>query len=138
MAAVSFNKVVLMGNLGREPEVHVTSSGRTVARFPLATHRQWRDAQGESQQQTDWHTIVVWGKPAEACGQYLTTGRLVLVEGELRSRTYESGEGEQRFVVEIVAQRVQFVGSGTKTEAEEGRELAEEELLGLAEDEVPF
>lgn len=105
----TLNKVMILGNLGRDPEVRHTQSGKTVANFSVATTDAW--GQGEDRQErTAWHQVVVWGKPAETCGQYLRKGRQVLIEGRLQTRDYEDRDGVKRYVTEIVAQQVQFLG----------------------------
>jgi single-strand DNA-binding protein len=109
---MSLNKVMLIGNLGKDPEVRFTGGGRAVARFPLATSEVWNDAEGQRQERTEWHNIVVWGKQAETCGQYLAKGRQVFIEGSVRSRQYDDKEGNKRYITEIIAQRVQFLGGG--------------------------
>jgi len=109
---MSLNTVMLIGNLGKDPEVRFTGSGRAVARFPLATSEVWNDAEGQRQERTEWHNIVVWGKQAETCGQYLAKGRQVFIEGSVRSRQYDDKEGNKRYITEIIAQRVQFLGGG--------------------------
>jgi len=109
----SVNKVILVGNLGKDPEVRFTPSGRAVARFTLATTESWMDQESGRQERTDWHNIVVWGKQAESCGQYLTKGRQVYVEGRITSRSYDDKDGNKRYITEIVAQRVQFLGGGS-------------------------
>jgi single-strand DNA-binding protein len=110
MAAV--NKAIILGNLGRDPEVRFTQSGRAVANFPVATTDTWMDQENGRQERTDWHNIVVWGKQAESCGQYLSKGRQVYVEGRIQTRSYDDRDGNKRYVTEIVAQRVQFLGGG--------------------------
>ena len=105
------NLVVLMGNLGKDPELRYTQQGTPVAQFSLATSEGYSGPNGERGERTDWHRIVVWGKTAEACHQYLRKGRLVHVEGRLRTRSYEDSSGHPRGVVEVVARRVQFVGT---------------------------
>ncbi len=107
---MSLNKVLLIGNLGRDPETRYTPSGKAVARFSLATGEVWNDAEGNRQERTEWHNIVVWGKQAETCGQYLAKGRQVFIEGSIRNRTYDDKEGNRRYITEVVAQRVQFLG----------------------------
>ena len=107
---MSLNKVLLIGNLGKDPELRFTPSGRAVARFPLATSEQWTDQSGQRQDRTEWHNVVVWGKQAETCGQYLAKGRQVFIEGSVRSRQYDDKEGQKRYITEIIAQRVQFLG----------------------------
>jgi len=107
MAAL--NKVMLLGNVGHAPELRQTQSGLAVANFSVATSEGWKDGAAR-QERTDWHQVVVWGKLAETCGQYLTTGRQVMVEGRLQTRSYEDRDGNKRSVTEIVAQQVQFLG----------------------------
>jgi single-strand DNA-binding protein len=107
---MSLNKVLLIGNLGKDPEVRFTPGGRAVARFPVATSEQWTDQSGERQERTEWHNVVVWGKQAETCGQYLAKGRQVFIEGSVRSRQYDDKDGNKRYITEIIAQRVQFLG----------------------------
>ena len=107
---MSLNKVMLIGNLGRDPEVRFTPGGRAVARFPIATSDVWTDQEGQRQERTEWHNVVVWGKQAETCGQYLAKGRQVFVEGSIRSRQYDDKDGNKRYITEVIAQRVQFLG----------------------------
>jgi single-strand DNA-binding protein len=108
----SVNKVILVGNLGKDPEVRFTPSGRAVAKFSLATTDSWTDQESARQERTEWHNIVVWGKQAELCGQYLSKGRQAYIEGAIRSRSYDDKEGNKRYITEIVAQRIQFLGGG--------------------------
>jgi single-strand DNA-binding protein len=96
------NRVLLCGRLGQDPEVRFIGSGKAVCTLSLATDERWTDGTGAKQQRTEWHRVEVWGKQAEACGQYLAKGRQVLVEGALRTRTYEKN-GETRSVTEVVA-----------------------------------
>lgn len=105
----TLNKVMVLGNVGNEPEVRQTQGGRSVANFSVATTEAWGVGE-DRQERTEWHQVVVWGKLAETCGQYLTNGRQVLVEGRLQSRRYEDGDGNTRAVTEIVARQVQFLG----------------------------
>jgi single-strand DNA-binding protein len=109
---MAVNKVFLIGNLGRDPEVRFTPNGKAVGRFPLATSEVWTDPEGNRQERTEWHNVVVWGKQAETCGQYLAKGRQVFVEGSIRTRTYDDKDGNRRYMTEIIAQRVQFLGGG--------------------------
>ncbi len=127
------NKVILIGNLGRDPETRFTPNGKAVTRFSLATSNTWVNTAGEKQQATEWHTVVAWGKQAEACGQYLEKGRQVYVEGSLRYRSYEDKEGKQRHVAEIIAQKVRFLGS-----ASNGKSGEAEPAPTRVDDEVPF
>jgi single-strand DNA-binding protein len=106
----SLNKVILIGNLGADPEVRYTASGSPVANFRIATSEQWTDRNGEKQERTEWHRIVVWGKQAETCGEYLRKGRSVYVEGRLQSREWEDKDGNKRTTVEVNADRVLFLG----------------------------
>ncbi|HVF59788.1 MAG TPA: single-stranded DNA-binding protein [Thermoanaerobaculia bacterium] len=107
------NKVLLIGNLGRDPEVRSTPSGQPVASFTLATNRRWRDKSGAKQEQTEWHNIVVWGRQAEIAGQYLTKGKQIYVEGRLQTRSWEDRQsGEKRYRTEIVCDNFQMLGGG--------------------------
>ena len=140
---MSVNRVLLIGNLGKDPEVRFTGGGKAVARFPLATSDVWNDAEGQRQERTEWHNVVVWGKQAETCGQYLAKGRQVYVEGAVRTRQYDDKEGQRRYITEIVAQRVQFLGSrGGGDSAPRGVGVPEEPPAGQAasaeDDDIPF
>ena len=127
------NKVILLGNLGKDPETRFTPNGKAVTRFSLATSNTWVGANGEKQQATEWHTVVVWGKQGEACGQYLEKGRQVYVEGTLRQRSYENKEGKEQHVTEIVAQKVRFLG-GTSN----GKNSESEPAPAETDDDIPF
>jgi single-strand DNA-binding protein len=106
------NKVILVGNLGKDPEVRSTPSGQPVASFTLATSRRWRDKNGQKQEQTEWHQIVVWGKQAEIAGQYLTKGKQIYVEGRLQTRSWDDRQtGEKRYRTEVVCDNFQMLGS---------------------------
>ena len=109
----SVNKVIILGNLGKDPELRNTSSGKAVTTLTVATSDTWNDANGQRQERTEWHTIVVWGRSAENCKQYLSKGRSVYVEGRLQTRKWQDKEGKDRYTTEIVADRVQFVGGGS-------------------------
>ncbi len=106
------NKAIIIGNLGRDPEVRFTPSGRAVAKFSVATTEKWTDQQGQKQEKTEWHNIVVWGKQAETCGQYLAKGRQVFVEGRITNRSYDDKDGNKRYITEIIARDVRFLGGG--------------------------
>ena len=106
----SVNKVIVVGNLGRDPELRYIQSGQAVANFSVATNEKWKDKDGNNQERTEWHRIVVWGKSAENCAQYLQKGRSVYIEGKLQTREWEDREGHKRSTTEIVAQTVQFLG----------------------------
>jgi len=105
----SINKVILIGNLGRDPELRYTQGGSAVTNFTLATNEKWRDKDGNNQERTEWHRIVVWGRSAENCAQYLQKGSSVFVEGRLQTREWEDKEGHKRQTTEINAASVQFL-----------------------------
>ena len=109
MAAV--NKVILIGNLGANPELRFTGTGLAVANFSLATNESWTDKQGHKQQRTEWHRVVVWGKLGELCGEYLTKGRQAYVEGRLQTREWTDKEEQRHFITEVVANQVVFLGA---------------------------
>jgi single-strand DNA-binding protein len=104
------NKAILIGNLGRDPELRYTQSGQAVVNFTLATSENWNDKSGERVERTEWHRIVVWGKVGEVCAQYLSKGRTVYVEGRIQTREWEDKDGNKRNTTEINAQTVQFLG----------------------------
>lgn len=109
---MSVNKVILVGRLGKDPEVKSTPSGSTVAKFSLATDEKFTDRNGERQERTEWHNIVAWGKLAEICGQYLRKGKQVYIEGSIRTDSWEDKEsGQKRYRTEIIAQTMQMLGS---------------------------
>ncbi len=105
------NRVMLVGRLGRDPEQRFTSSGTPVTNFSLATDERWKDQNGERQTRTEWHQIVVWGKLAEICSQYLNKGKLVFIEGRLQTREWDDRDGNRRRTTEIVASDMQMLGS---------------------------
>ncbi len=104
------NRVILLGNLGSDPEVRFTPSGQPVANFRIATNESWTDKSGQKQDRTEWHRIVVWGKTAELCGQYLKKGRQCFIEGRLQTREWTDKEGKKNWTTEVVANNVQFLG----------------------------
>ena len=107
------NKAILVGNLGRDPELRHTPNGQAVVNFTLATSENWTDKNGERQERTEWHRIVVWGKTAEMCNQYLSKGRTVYIEGRIQTREWEDKDGNKRYTTEVNAQTVQFIGPRT-------------------------
>ncbi len=108
---MSVNKVILLGRLGQEPELKYTPSGAAVCNFSLATSETWNDKNsGQKQERTEWHRVVVWGKLAELCNQYLAKGRQAFVEGRLQTRSWEDKTGQKRYTTEINATTVQFIG----------------------------
>ncbi|MFC2074655.1 single-stranded DNA-binding protein [Bdellovibrionota bacterium] len=118
------NKVIIIGNLGTDPEVRFTPSGSAVANFTVATSENWKDKNGQRQERTEWHRIVVWGKLAELCGEYLSKGRQAYIEGRLQTRSWDDKEGKKRYTTEVVAQTVQFLGSS------KGRETSKTSSFG--------
>ena len=106
----SVNKVILVGRLGKDPEIKSTPSGTTVAKFSMATDERFTDRSGEKQERTEWHNIVAWGKLAEICGQYLKKGKLIFLEGSLRTDSWEDKEsGQKKYRTEIVAKNMQML-----------------------------
>ena len=110
------NKVLLLGNLGADPEVKYTSAGNAVCNFTLATSDSWTDKSGKKQDKTEWHKIVVWGKLAELCGEYLSKGRQVFLEGKIQTRSWEDRDGNKRHTTEIVANDVKFFSKKENSE----------------------
>src|SRR5919108_6635529 len=106
----ALNKVMLIGNLGSDPEIRYTGSGQAVANFNLATTEVYTNKDEEKQEQTEWHRIVAFGRLAEICGEYLSKGRMVYVEGTLRTRSWEDKEGRKRWTTEVFAQNIQMLG----------------------------
>lgn len=103
------NKVMLIGNLGADPEVRFTSNGTTVAIFRVATTEKWTSKSGEAQQQTEWHNIVAWRRLAEICGEYLTKGSRVYIEGKLQTRKWQDQNGNNRYTTEIVVKEMKML-----------------------------
>lgn len=113
------NKVIIVGRLGQDPEMKAVGQGTTVTRLNVATSENWTGKDGQKQERTEWHRIVVWGKLAELCGKYLSKGRQVYVEGRLQTRSWEDN-GQKKYTTEIVANTVQFLGAGNNAEASSG------------------
>jgi single-strand DNA-binding protein len=107
----SVNKVILIGNLGRDPETRYTTGGDAVTNLRIATTEAWKDKSGEKQEKTEWHTVVMFGRLAEIAGEYLKKGRPVYIEGRLQTRKYTDKEGVEKYSTEIVADRMQLLGS---------------------------
>ena len=104
------NKVQLIGNLGNDPEIITLESGKKFAKFSLATNENYKDANGEKQTKTDWHNIVAWNKTADIIEKYVTKGKEIAIEGKLTNRSYETKEGEKRFITEVVVNEVLMFG----------------------------
>lgn len=123
--AGSVNKVILIGRLGRDPELKYTPSGAPVAKFSLATDEVFKDKTGEKQQRTEWHNIVAWNKLAEICGEYLTKGKQVYIEGSIQSRQWEDKSGNKRTTYEIVARQMTMLGSRADSERAPSRSASD-------------
>src|SRR3954468_18744167 len=108
----SVNKVILIGNLGRDPETRYTTGGDAICNLNIATSEQWKDKSGEKQEKTEWHSVVLFGRQAEIAGEYLKKGRSVYIEGRLQTRKYTDKEGVEKYSTEIVGDRMQLLGSG--------------------------
>ncbi len=106
------NKVILLGHLGADPDMRYTPSGQGVCELRVATSESWNDKNGQRQERTEWHRVVVWGKRAEVCSKYLAKGRQVYIEGRIQTRTYDDKEGVKRYITEVIASDVQFIGGG--------------------------
>ena len=139
-----YNRVILAGNLGRDPEMRYTPSGQAVVNLSVATNEKWKDRDGNSQERTVWWRVAVWGKQAENCNQYLSKGRQVLVEGRMNSddtgnpRTFQRQDGSWGATFEVTAQSVRFLGGRSPGSSQEG---AADEYDGpppVIEDDIPF
>lgn len=119
---MAVNIAIVAGNLGRDPEVRFTQSGRAVANLSVATSEVWTDQEGNRQERTEWHRVVVFGKSAESCGQYLAKGRQVCVQGRIQTRKWTDQNGQDRYTTEIVAQRVDFLGGGGARASQEAQD----------------
>ncbi|MGH9395689.1 MAG: single-stranded DNA-binding protein [Terriglobia bacterium] len=117
----SINKVFLIGRLGKDPEVKYTNNGAAVAKFSVATDEVFKDRSGEQQKHTEWHNIVAWNKLAEICGEYLTKGKQVFIEGSIRSRQWEDQSGNKRTSYEIIAREMKMLGSKSDSPSGSGR-----------------
>ena len=131
------NKVMIIGNLGREPELRYTPSGRPVATFSVAVSRSWKSSNGEHRSETEWFKIVAWGKLAEICKEYLHKGQQVYIEGRLQTRQWEDKEGQQRTTVELIANEMTMLGE--RREKSQNEDNASEDVPPVVdEDEFPF
>jgi len=142
---MSVNKVMLIGNLGRDPEIRYTTGGQAVANFTIATTEKYTNKSGEKQEDTEWHRIVAWGRLAEICGEYLSKGRMVYIEGSIKTRSWEDKEGNTRYTTEIVARNMQMLGGqggksaapSTPDEKIPGDFEIEDDSFG-GDDDIPF
>jgi single-strand DNA-binding protein len=130
------NRVILIGNLGADPELRHTPGGASVCNFSIATNESWTDKSGEKQERTEWHRIIVWGRMADACAKYLGKGRPVYVEGRLQTRKWDDKEGVTRYLTEIVAQHVQFLGGGNGSRRDDDAPPPSDDFG--ADDDIPF
>ncbi len=139
------NKVILIGNLGRDPEIRYTTSGQAVANFTIATTEVRTNKDGKRDEFTEWHRIVAWGRLAEICGEYLSKGKTVYIEGALRTRSWEDKEGKKRWTTEVIAQNMQMLGgpsveksaSASDVEDKLTEDFGSEEAFS-SDDDVPF
>lgn len=137
----SLNKVQLIGNLGRDPELKYTSAGVAVATFSIATSDSWKDQEGNLQERTEWHNIVAWRKLAEICGEWLKKGKRVYIEGKLQTRSYEK-DGIKKYMTEIVADQLIMLDGGPKAGSAAGAgsdaEAVAPDAAPAKEDDLPF
>jgi len=139
---MSFNKIILVGNLGRDPELRYTPQGTPVCNFTVATNEKRKDRSGEMQDVTTWFRITLWGRQAETASQFLTKGRPVYVEGRLRVEEWQDRDGKQRYTLEVHATDLQFLGGGRSEEGQPqtGSRSAPSETAPeeVADDDIPF
>ena len=132
----SVNKVILIGNLGRDPETRYTTGGDAITNLNIATSEQWKDKSGEKQERTEWHRVVLFGRQAEIAGEYLKKGRSVYIEGRLQTRKYTDKDGVEKYSTEIVGDRMQLLGSrdggGGGSDADFGGESGSRPSSGVA------
>ena len=140
MASASVNKAILIGHLGKDPEIRYAQSGTAVTNFSLATNEVWNNQEGQRQEKTEWHRVVAFGKLAEICGQYLTKGKQVYVEGKLQTRTWDDRDGNKRSTTEIVASNVVMLGKGASAPSDSLAPPIEEPspASDSKDDDIPF
>ena len=117
----SLNKAMLIGNLGKDPEVRYTQSGTAVAGFSIATGEKFKNKSGEYEERTEWHNVTAWGKLAEICGEYLSKGKTVYIEGRIQARKWQDKDGNDRYSTEIVADKMVMLGGGKGGGQDSGR-----------------
>jgi len=134
------NKAILIGNLGKDPEMRYLPSGQAVVKFSLATNAKRKDKNGQVQDITDWHNIVTFGKTAEVCNQYLKKGSPIYVEGRIQTRSYDDRDGNKRWITEIIAQTIQMLGRKGEPEEEVPEEIEEPLVEGSksGDEDIPF
>lgn len=139
---MSFNKIILVGNLGRDPELRYTPQGTPVCSFTVATNEKRKDRAGETQDQTTWFRVTLWGRQAETASQYLTKGRPIYVEGRLRLEEWTDRDGKQRYTLEVHATDMQFIGGGRTDDspATGGKQSPDTSSpdADLSDDDIPF
>lgn len=143
---MSVNKAILIGRLGKDPDLRYTPSGKAIATFSLATTERWTGQDGQRQESTTWHNIVAWGKQAETIKEYLFKGREVYLEGRIANRSYEDKEGNKKYISEVVVQNFSFIGSkgssgnggGQTAAAEPAAETAADAGSSQSDDDLPF
>ncbi len=133
----SLNKVMIIGNLGSEPEMRFTPGGQPVTSFRVATNRVYTTPEGERKEETEWFTVVAWSKLAEQCNQFLTKGRLIYAEGRLRTHTWESQDGQKHYRTEIIANRITFLDRQATVPLPEGK-VDEGGSDELEPEDIPF
>jgi single-strand DNA-binding protein len=129
------NKVILIGNLGKDPDLRYLPSGDPVAKFTLATNSRWKDKEGQWQDRTDWHNIVVFRRQAEICNEYLKKGSPVYIEGRIQNRSWEDKDGNKKYMTEIVARSVRMLGRKGEPEEEVPEEVGETKT---EDEDLPF
>ncbi len=141
----SLNKVMLIGHLGKDPEMRFTPSGKAVTNFTMATNEVWLDQSGEKQERTEWHRVVTWGKLAENCAKLLSKGKQIYIEGRIQTRQWDDKDGNKRYTTEIVANQMQLLsamdsqGPRTSAASEDPGYGASENVPNSPEfDDIPF
>ena len=132
----SLNKVLLIGNLGKDPEVRYTASGTAVASFSLATSEKFKNKEGEWEERTEWHNVTLWGRLAEIAGEYLAKGKTVFIEGRLQTRKWQDKDGKDRYTTEIVGEKMQMLSRKDGSNHEEAGQS--HEGPGYPEGDDPF
>lgn len=137
----SVNKVILLGNLGKDPEVRYTAGGAAVASFSLATSERFKGKDGQWEDRVEWHNVTLWGRLAEVAGEYLAKGKTAYIEGRLQTRKWTDKEGKDRYTTEIVGEKMQMIGGkgeGQKSKPQQDSGNSYEEPTFNPDDEIPF
>lgn len=135
-----YNKVIILGTLGADPEIRYTQSGEAVANISAATSEKWKDKSGNTQEKTEWHRIVLFGKHADLAKKYLSKGHKALFDGKLQTRKWQDSSGADRYTTEIIANRVEFVGQLSSGQAVKQSDSVQDnqESIGFSDDNIPF